>query len=654
MNNVDYKEVMMKHILFYSNILIGIALILLMVACQNRLNKSLDCAGDNCIELEEVLHHYKNDKQKLQAARFLIENMALHGCYESAAIASFYADIDSLHTHYSTNNVDFFKKSYDMLLRKYQMAEHGRTKKKDIEHLKADYLIAHIDSAFNMWKASWTSEYGFEHFCDYVLPYRVGEEPISDWRADYVNKYISRVNGHPNCQRGKYHMYGVFSALNSGFFVSTYYPPGKMPEFSLSFLAKVSVDNCVSSAARSVALFRSLGLPAAVDFLPVWGNRSMGHSWAVFLPNEYTSLPFGANEAVGNHFYNRSTDKMPKAFRQMYRYQTEIADLYRCNEFKPELFQTPYLKDVTDLYVHTVDVEVSLFPQVKSEWVYLAVFDNSEWQAVHYAKRKGGKAMFKKMGCDIVYLPVYWDEYGEMLPAGHPFVLYGTGLLHILKGDKANEEAVCLKRKYRLSDQLYKYCQRTVGGRFQFANQEDFSDAVTIATIPSFKDCCFQELVVDCKEEFRYFRYMAPNGSTGEMAEIEMYDIQGVQPTIKRMFGKAEGNIIKLFDNDVLSYYNAYTNKDVWAAVEFDTPVALSSIRFLPRNDDNFIREGERYQIYYWDGNDWSLIQDMQGNREGVIHVDNVPRNALLLLHNATKGIEERIFTYENGEQVWW
>lgn len=34
--------------------------------------------------------------------------------------------------------------------------------------------------------------------------------------------------------------------------------------------------------------------------------------------------------------------------------------------------------------------------------------------------------------------------------------------------------------------------------------------------------------------------------------------------------------------------------------------------------------------------------------------LDNVPTNALLLLRNHTKGKEERIFTYENGEQVWW
>jgi len=42
------------------------------------------------------------------------------------------------------------------------------------------------------------------------------------------------------------------------------------------------------------------------------------------------------------------------------------------------------------------------------------------------------------------------------------------------------------------------------------------------------------------------------------------------------------------------------------------------------------------------------------GDRTHVLHYDNVPGNALLLLRNHTKGKEERIFTYENDEQIWW
>ena len=142
------------------------------------------------------------------------------------------------------------------------------------------------------------------------------------------------------------------------------------------------------------------------------------------------------------------------------------------------------------------------------------------------------------------------------------------------------------------------------------------------------------------------------------MAEVEMYDSLGGRPIIKRMFGMryavGTSRLEKLFDGDVLTCYNRQFPDDGWAAVEFEEPQHISEVRFLPRNDDNFIREGEQYELYYWDGRRFASIARMEGNREGVLYVDNVPTNALLLLRNHTKGKEERIFTYENGEQVWW
>ena len=115
------------------------------------------------------------------------------------------------------------------------------------------------------------------------------------------------------------------------------------------------------------------------------------------------------------------------------------------------------------------------------------------------------------------------------------------------------------------------------------------------------------------------------------------------------------GNKIQqMFDGNVLTFYTNYTKKSTWIGVEFENPVSISQISFLPRNDDNFIREDEIYQLYYWCKDEWHLLQTMKGKKDGILIVNNVPQNALLLLHNATKGKEERIFTYENDNQVWW
>jgi hypothetical protein len=43
-----------------------------------------------------------------------------------------------------------------------------------------------------------------------------------------------------------------------------------------------------------------------------------------------------------------------------------------------------------------------------------------------------------------------------------------------------------------------------------------------------------------------------------------------------------------------------------------------------------------------------------EGHSDYTIVYTNVPKGALLNIHNHTRGKENRPFTYENGKQVWW
>ena len=47
-------------------------------------------------------------------------------------------------------------------------------------------------------------------------------------------------------------------------------------------------------------------------------------------------------------------------------------------------------------------------------------------------------------------------------------------------------------------------------------------------------------------------------------------------------------------------------------AVEFDKPVNLKEIRFVPRNDGNFIYEGDNYELYYWEKEGWTLLSNIK------------------------------------------
>ena len=75
-----------------------IGIIFSLIACNSsetkRLEQALVVAADNRVELEKVLNHYKNDPEKLAAARFLIMNMRGHSGVNKS-------DIEKLQPTYS-------------------------------------------------------------------------------------------------------------------------------------------------------------------------------------------------------------------------------------------------------------------------------------------------------------------------------------------------------------------------------------------------------------------------------------------------------------------------------------------------------------------------------------------------------------------------
>ena len=65
---------------------------------------------------------------------------------------------------------------------------------------------------------------------------------------------------------------------------------------------------------------------------------------------------------------------------------------------------------------------------------------------------------------------------------------------------------------------------RMVGGSFQGANQADFSDAVTLCTVTTQPPSGgFTSVSITNASAFRYVRYLAPDSSWGNVAELEFY-----------------------------------------------------------------------------------------------------------------------------------
>ena len=107
-----------------------------------------------------------------------------------------------------------------------------------------------------------------------------------------------------------------------------------------------------------------------------------------------------------------------------------------------------------------------------------------------------------------------------------------------------------------------------------------------------------------------------------------------------------------IFDNNPLTYYQVDRGIDLWIGMALPQATSIGAISFAPRNDDNSVVPTDTYELLYWNKG-WNSLGE-KSTTEDHITYNNVPKNALLWLRDLTKGKEERPFTYENGQQIWW
>jgi len=633
-----------------------IFLIFLLTACNNKethLKQILALSGENRNEIQSFLNHYADDPLKLEAAKFLILNMPGRFSYEGKGVDNFNTVVDSLFRLPTPLSGKQFVTIMDSVLQFY----HPQKYSIDLQNIKSDYLIRMIDQAFETRKYLWCKTLDFEYFCEYVLPYRFGTEILEDWRAAYTNALGTKIDSLASSE-----------ATDSivGKFLMEYYTgqvayelKSNRPQLKPTIFLNIKTGDCVDYSHFTVFLCRAFGLPATCDFIQFWGNGGGRHQWAVLLRPGKKNIPFNVTDHAdyGEHV-NNFIKIPPKIYRQTTSIQRESLLFENLKEDIPPFFKNPYYKDVSEEYFDPVDIDIELTlpaPQDK-KIVYIMVFDNKKWQPIDWAKVKNKKATFRNMSPLCMYMAMYYHN-GEYHPASSPFHIK-NGRLEILTPHVDTKKEVKLKRKYT-DARVKMFCKKMLGGKFQVANKADFSDSLTIHLIDSIPEAQFHTKHISLHGKYRYFRYLSPKFASGNIAEIELYnensnlivgDIIGTEGS----YGDGNMDITKVFDGDVLTFFDAPIFTGAWVGLKFDKPQNISKLVYLPRNDDNFIRDGELYELFYWD-TDWKSLGKQIGNADTQELIYNkVPDNALLLLRNLSKGVEERIFTYENQKQAWW
>lgn len=626
---------------------IFIVLSVILISCSTKNEQiafALQQAESNRTELEKVLNHYKNDSLKYKAAVFLIENMPYYAYQVSPQI-------------------DSTKNLLSKIFKKWDLTEEERQKgiyfqqtsqptiKQDIKDIKANLLIENIDYAFKVWREKpWNKHLSFEDFCELILPYRIAEEPLTQWRKKYYEKYNPILDS-------LYKGTDVVEACNilSDYMKTErfyYFVDFGTPRQGADFQLDNRIGTCRDACDITTFVMRSVGIPVTTDMYPYSPEYQADHEWNVVRDTTGQYLPFWYqqfNAVRDKNFTDKR--KKGKVFRMTYALQKSAEEVQKL----PLSSRRPFMKDVTSEYFGENKISIPFEGKIENAFIGIFTARNG-WLVVGQGKTENQNLIFENIEPFVIYQPLTFEN-NELKPIAYPF-MYKKNKIHIFKPDNQTEN-ITITRKYPMrKNTVVKYKNWLKGVQIKASNNANFSPSELLFKMENLPTENVINIDVNNSKSFRYFQYEVPKDSVLSIAEIHFFGEDNNKIAFDTIFsnGKPWKNVAlyqlkNAFDNDPVSFFHTW---EMGTSVFFHskTPQKIKKIQLIPRTDDNFIREGDTYELFYNSGTKgWvSLGEKTATNKPFLTY--NAPKNAVLWLKNKTRGKEEQLFTYENNRQV--
>lgn len=613
---------------------------------------ALRAAGANRPELEGVLEHYASlgDTLKYRAACFLIGHMPGKRSVLPSDPRDPYMGL--LRGRYDGEEPEAWEARYSRFGALVDSVSRTRRPKRkiveDVDTVTCAFLVNNIDLAFAAReRRKAVSEVPFDVFCEYVLPYRIGSEPLEDWRSFFLERY-----GH------------YLDSLRSGIDIARSIVEDTLIRYNIgmskfpyplpvSTLAELRWGDCVQMTFTLASALRALGIPAGVETVPAWANRSARHYWNVV---------FEGGEAVDVGFdpgaENLIRYKIPKVYRLSFSAsEKKLSDGFTGSGVIDVTGEKPGMP-VSDL----------VFKKSGGGRCQLCIFNNARWVPVAESVPGGRTVRFASVGRGIpfggketerydgegdgiVYLPVRIDGKGHRHSLSPPVILRADGSVSFLQPDTMRTVTAVLRRKYPRYEKIAEYEGMMAGGRFEGSNDAAFKRSEILLRLGGGPFKTVNRASVTPRRAYRYVRYASADSSWADVGDIAFFSGE------ERLVGKAFSSRSKLdprlaFDGSIDTYFHVQDSVGAYVGLDFGSARLVTDIRYSPRTDNNAIAVGDTYALFFWDKG-WKLFGRKAADADSLVF-RGLPSNALFLLHDLGGGTEERIFTLENGRQVWW
>jgi len=407
---------------------------------------ALKKAGKNRTELEKAIRHFQlsHDQLKLKAVYFLIANMDIH-----YSMNYYWADAKGKKVSFNELAYPDFNtavKAFGIIKAKTPGIHPVPVKYRDIDSIKADFLINNIDRAFEVWKRPAARQLSFANFCEYILPYRASVEPLQNWRDTYMKRFDGLYQSIKNKS--------VNEALHTivleqkKWFTNTWeieHRSEPLPRLGAMQLLLRKKGNCDDMAGLQVFILRSQGYPATIDNIPFWATTSGTHFFNVTFDKSFRPVPFDvATAGVKIDTFEREPSKV---VRTTFSKQPDaLVNFISKNDIPEGFMQTSNYKDVTKEYWQTKDIAEAVSGNMLNKKIaYACVFNYLSWKPTWWGKVKKDSVRFNNMCRGVVYMPMWYVNH-QLQPAGYPIAV---GIQHqlVLKPDISHLRIINIKQE---------------------------------------------------------------------------------------------------------------------------------------------------------------------------------------------------------------
>lgn len=377
--------------------------------------------GINRIELTKTIAQYVEsvDTSKLHAAYFLIENIPhqYSVSYQIKDTTGLVFEFDPA----SFPSYESFESQWKEKGRNTGGLHYYPTKYTlDRDTITADFLIRNIENAFSTKAYRWTESYSLQSFNTSVLPYRFGNEHITNWRIDMKQDFqwlVDEMQNQPSADTVIKH---IDAYVDQNFTFDKRYLRLPEPQ-SYTQIKQSKSGNYQDLAYLKARLLRCMGIPSTIEYVPFLADTSQAFYFAVAQNEHGQFMPL----LPPNTEYLFSGNHIPKVFQRTFKKVPESLFAIKKLTLKtPPFIGHFHYVDVTDQYFDTASI---MFERETTDTLfYIAVLNDHKWKAIDWKISKHKSVVFNNMVPGANYALVIMETDSLVVLNTHPQIAFNS------------------------------------------------------------------------------------------------------------------------------------------------------------------------------------------------------------------------------------